>query len=185
MAEPASESDGANRLESTALTVIFAGISGTLLLLLGAATKSGSASADWWTRPAFAPSVALSVLVAANLLTLWRELSDLRARPPSVQERAEAWDCFTGWLRPVEFLAYYAAYVWAIQHVGYFVGSLAFVSWLLYRVGLRQGRWLLWGALFCVALIGVFRMGLGVWMPAPAAYDLFPDAVRTALMRWF
>jgi hypothetical protein len=185
MSEPGTEGENANRLESTALTVMFSGISGALLLLLGTATRAGSANADWWTRPAFAPSVALAVLVAANLITLWRELADLRARPPTVEERAAAWDRFTGWLRPIEFLAYYGLYVWAIQHVGYFPASLAFVTWLLMRVGLREARWLFWGGIFCVALVGVFRMGLGVWMPAPDVYELFPDPVRAALLRWF
>jgi hypothetical protein len=185
MSEPGSEGEGANRLESMALTVIFTGISGALLLLIGTATRAGSATADWWTRPAFAPAVALGVLAGANLLTLLRALADLRARPATTEERAEAWVCFTGWLRPVEFLAYYAGYVWAIQHIGYFPASLAFVTWLLVRVGLREPRWLLRGALFVVALVGVFRMGLGVWMPAPDVYDLFPEPVRTALFRWF
>jgi hypothetical protein len=174
-----------NRLESTALTVIFTAVSVALLLAIGIATKAGSSKADWWTVPGFAPGVALSVLVIANLLTLWRELADLRARPATVEERAEAWDCFAGWLRPLEFLAYYGVYVWAIQHIGYFPASIVFVTWLLIRVGLGQPRWILWGALFCVALVGVFRAGLGVWMPAPEFYDLFPEGMRTALMRWF
>jgi hypothetical protein len=185
MSEPASDGEPANRLESMALAVIFSGISGALLLLLGSATRAGSADADWWTRPALAPAAALTVLVAANLATLLRDLADLRRRPPTVEERAEAWDRFAGWLRPLEFLAYYAAYVWAIRHVGYFPASLVFVSGLLVRVGLGQARWLLSGAAFALALVGVFRIGLGIWMPTPGLYDLAPAGLRTVLLRWF
>jgi hypothetical protein len=185
MSSPGTEGEEANRLESLALAVIFSIVSLALLLAIGVATRAGSSQADWWTRPAFAPAVALSVLAGANALTLLRGLRDLRARPPTLAERAEARERFAGWLRPVEFLAYYAVYVWAIRHVGYFPASLLFVSGLLVRSGLGQPRWLLWGFAFCLALVGVFRIGLGVWMPAPALYELFPGAVRSVLLRWF
>lgn len=177
--------ESANRLESTALAVIFAVISVGLLLALGIATRPGAENAHWWTRPALAPGVALLLLVLANLITLWRDFADLRANPAKVEERAEAWDKFTGWLRPLEFLGYYAAYVFSIQHLGYFASSLIFILGLLWRVGLTAPRWILAGVLAAVAMVGVFRIGLGVWMPAPELYDLFPDAVRTALIRWF
>lgn len=175
----------ANRLESMALAVIFAAISLLLLALIGVATRSGQASGGWWTRPAFAPGVALGVLATANLITLWRDIADLRAHPASAEEWAGAREKMLDWLRPAEFLAYYAAYLWAIQHLGYFPATLAFVLGLLWRVGLTAPRWMLAGLGLSVFMIGVFRAGLGVWMPAPEFYDLFPDAIRLALMRWF
>lgn len=175
----------ANRLESMALALAFAAISVVLLALIGVATRTGQASGGWWTRPAFAPGVALVVLVAANLITLWRDFADLRANPPSAAEWADAKGKMLGWLRPLEFLAYYALYIFAIQHLGYFPSTLIFVLGLLWRVGLTAPRWLLAGFGLSVFMIGVFRAGLGVWMPAPDFYDIFPDAIRLALMRWF
>lgn len=174
-----------NRLEALALTLIFAAISLTLLALLPWATRHGQASGGWWTRPALAPGVALGVLAVANVITLWREIAALRADPPGPGERAAARDCFVAWLRPLEFLAYYAVYVWAIQHIGYFPATLLFMLGLLLRVGLRSPGWLLAGALGAVALLLVFRIGLGVWMPAPDLYDLAPASLRSALIRWF
>lgn len=174
-----------NRLESMALALIFTVISLLLLAVIGVATRTGQASGGWWTRPAFAPGVALAVLVAANLLTLWRDFADLRAHPASVKEWAEARSKMLGWLRPAEFLAYYAVYIWAIQHIGYFPSTLVFILGLLWRVGLRSSRWIWAGIGLSVFMIGVFRAGLGVWMPAPEIYDLFPDGIRLALMRWF
>lgn len=175
----------ANRLESMALAVIFAAVSVLLLALIGMATRTGQASGGWWTRPAFAPGVALMVLVGANLITLWRDIADLRAHPATAAEWDEARAKMLAWLRPLEFLAYYAVYIWAIQHLGYFPSTLIFVLGLLWRVGLTAPRWMLAGFGLSVFMIGVFRAGLGVWMPAPDVYDLFPDAIRLALLRWF
>lgn len=175
----------ANRLESLALTLIFTVISTALLSTIAIATRYGPESAGWWTRPALAPGVALSLLVLANGLTLWRELADLRATPASLTERAEARVKILGWLRPIEYLAYFAIYLFALQHLGYFPATLIFILGLLVRSGLRSPRWLLVGGLTSVALVLIFRVGLGVWMPAPEVYDLFPNAMRMALIRWF
>ena len=174
-----------NRIESLALSLIFAGISVALLLAIGVATRPGSSHADWWTRPALAPGVALGLLAGANLLTLWRRIGDLRASPPTPLEREEARDRFGDWLRPVEYLAYFGLYVWAIQHLGYIPASLIFVLGLLARAGLRSPGWMLAGVALVLALMGIFRIGLGVWMPAPELYDRAPDALRTLLIRYF
>jgi hypothetical protein len=180
-----TEEAPANRLESLALALIFAAVSLTLLALIGVATKHGQASGGWWTRPAFFPGVALGLLAVANVITVWRDIADLRSTPATPQERAEARIRMLGWLQPFEFLAYYGVYIYAIQHVGYFPSTLVFVMFLLWRVGLSAPKWLLAGLGLCLFMIGVFRAGLGVWMPAPEFYDLFPDGVRMALMRWF
>lgn len=175
----------ANRLESLILTVIFATVSAGLLAVLTLATRPGPDSAGWWTRPPLAPAVALSVLVLANVLTLWKEIAALRRAPP----RPEEWDGLRaglrGWLRPLEFLAYFTAYLWVLKWIGYFPATLIFVTGLLLRVGLRTPRWLMIGALTALALTLIFRMGLGVWMPASPLYDLLPGALRTAALRWF
>lgn len=173
----------ANRLESLALTILFATLSTGLLALIGVATKS-NAKGGWWTQPWLMPSVALGLLAAANLVTLWREVADLRANPPTTAEKVEGWTALLGWLRPLEFLGYYAAYIYAIQHLGYFPSTLAFVLFLLWRVGLTARHWVLAGIGLSLFMIGVFRIGLGVWMPAPEFYRLFPDWMQTALIRW-
>lgn len=109
----------ANRLESLALSILFATVSSGLLAMIGVATKA-NAKGGWWTQPWLMPSIALGILAIANLITLWREVCDLRATPPTTQEKVEGWTALLGWLRPLEFLAYYAAYIYAIQHAGYF-----------------------------------------------------------------
>ncbi len=174
----------ANRLESLALSILFAAISTGLLALIGVATKA-NAKGGWWTQPWLMPGIALCLLVLANLITLWHAAADLRAHPPTAAEKAEGRASLSGWLRPLEFLGYYALYVYAIQHAGYFPATLIFVFFLLWRVGLTAPRWQLAGLGLVVFMIGVFRMGLGVWMPAPGLYEVFPDAMRNAMIRWF
>ncbi|MGB8814431.1 MAG: tripartite tricarboxylate transporter TctB family protein [Paracoccaceae bacterium] len=175
----------ANRLESLALTLIFSIISVALLAAIGLATKWGPNSGGWWTRPPVAPGTALVLLVFANLVTLWRELLGLRTTPATADERIQAHAKILSWLRPIEFLGYFALYVFSLQHIGYFPATLLFILGLQFRVGLTSPKWLLTGFLAAVAMMAVFRMGLGVWMPAPELYNLFPNAIRTALIRWF
>ncbi len=76
-------------------------------------------------------------------------------------------------------------YLWAIQHLGYAPSTLVFVLGLLWRVGLRSPLWMLAGVAVPVALTLIFRVGLGVWMPAPELYDLAPEGLRALLIRYF
>ena len=178
------EEPEANRLEAVALTVIFFLCSSTLLCLIGTATRT-NARGGWWTQPWLMPSLALGVLVLTNAITLWREIADIRKHPPSQDEKQAARTAILGWLLPLEFLAYFGAYVWATQHTGYAVGTLLFVLFLSWRAGLRDKRWFLAGLGLVLFMVLVFRVGLGVWMPAPDYYDLFPKEIRTMWMRWF
>jgi hypothetical protein len=180
-----SDEPEANRIESLALCLIFAAVSVALLASLGLATRTGADSGGWWTRPALAPGVALGLLAAANLISLFTAITDLRRNPPGAAERAAALIQFAGWLRPVEYLAYFAAYLWAIQHIGYIPASVVFVIGLIFRAGLRGWGWVVAGLGLVLFLLLVFRMALGVWMPAPDLYDLAPEVLRTILFRWF
>lgn len=174
----------ANRLESLVLTLLFTVISSCLFAILTDATRS-NARGGWWTQPWLMPALALGVLALSNVLTLARTLADLRANPLSLEERTEGLAALWSWLKPLEFLIYFGGYVWIIQHTGYAVGTALYVALLLWRSGLTQLRWILSGIGLVVFMILVFRVGLGVWMPAPDFYDLFPKAIRSALMRWF
>ena len=179
------EEQDANRLESLALTAIFTAISVVLLATISLATRYGPENSGWWTRPALAPGMALALLVFANVLTLWRDFAALRTYPATDAEWAEARANILGWFKPLEYLGYFSVYLFALQHLGYFPATLIFINGLLFRSGLRSARWMLTGALASVALVLIFRVGLGVWMPAPEVYDLFPNAMRLALIRWF
>jgi protein-S-isoprenylcysteine O-methyltransferase Ste14 len=177
--------DGANRVETFALTAIFAAVSSALLMLLPSQTRDGPESAGWWTQPWLMPSIALSVLVLANLISLVRDAITLRRNAPSPAEKADALKQAAGWFRPLEFFAYFMGYLGLLGYLGYFLSTALFLQFLLYRVGLRTTKWRLMGLLAAICMTGIFRWGLGVWVPTAELYDFFPDAIRKFLTRWF
>lgn len=174
-----------NRVESFALNSVFAAISFTLLALLPAATSEGPDSSGWWTQPWTMPLVALTVLCAGNAISLIQAGRDLVANRPTADEIAEARAAILGWFRPIEFFAYFLGYIWLLGRAGYFLSTALFIQFLLFRVGLRQARWVFAGLLAALALTAVFRWGLGIWVPTADLYGLFPDAVRKFLTKWF
>ena len=175
----------ANRIEELALSALFTVISVGLLAAIGWATRSGPATSGWWTAPALAPGAALMLLSLANVQTVWSKLRALRNSPPNATEWAQFHHRLRMVARPLEFLAYFAVYLFALRHIGYGPATLIFILGLMLRVGLTSPKWLLTGVLTCAGLILIFRIGLGVWMPAPELYDLFPGALRSVLIRWF
>lgn len=181
----AEHQDNANRVETFALTAIFAVISITLLGLIPAQTRSGPESAGWWTQPWLMPSIALSILVLANVISLLRDGAHLRRVPPSPSEKTEALHQAYGWFRPLEFFAYFMGYLGLLGYLGYFLSTAIFLQFLLYRVGLRTAKWRVMGLLAALCMTAIFRWGLGVWVPTAELYDLFPDAARKFLTRWF
>lgn len=174
----------ANRVESLALTAVFAAVSLSLLALVPFATRSGPDSAGWWTQPWLMPGVVLAILCAANAVSLAAAVADLRRNPPSAQERASAVAAIAGWLRPLEYFAYFFAYILALGRIGYLLSTLAFIQLLLFRNGLRSPSWIVAGFGAALAMTAIFRWGLGVWVPTADLYGLFPDAIRKSMTRW-
>ena len=177
--------DNANRVETFALTAIFAAVSGVLFLLLPLQTRSGPESAGWWTQPWLVPSIALTVLLLANVISFARDVLKLRRDAPSASEKRDALLQAYGWFRPLEFFVYFMGYLGLLGYLGYFLSTALFLQFLLYRVGLRTTHWRLKGLLAAIVMTAIFRWGLGVWVPTAELYDLFPDVARKFLTRWF
>jgi hypothetical protein len=131
------------------------------------------------------PTILLSILLLANVVSLLKDLVGFRKLPATVEEKTEAKTEILGWFRPLEFFAYFLGYLWSLAYLGYFLSTAAFIQLLLYRVKLRSMQWRLMGLLAALALTAVFRWGLGIWVPTAELYDLFPDVVRKFLTRWF
>jgi hypothetical protein len=175
----------ANRVETLALTSVFTVVTSVLFFLLPVQTKSGPDSAGWWTQPWLMPTILLSVLLLANIVSLVKEIAGFRKVKPTVEEKTEAKTEILGWFRPLEFFMYFLGYLWSLAYLGYFLSTALFIQFLLYRVKLRSMQWCLMGLLAALALTAIFRWGLGIWVPTASLYDLFPDVVRKFLTRWF
>lgn len=179
------QSSGANRVETLALTTIFTVVTGGLLLALPWQTRSGPDSSGWWTQPWLMPLIALLILFLANVTSLAKDLLAMRRAPASGAEKQAALTEVFGWFRPLEFFAYFLLYLGSLKYLGYFLSTALFIQLILYRVKLRSSEWRIRGLLAALALTAIFRWGLGIWVPTAELYDLFPDAARKFLTRWF
>jgi hypothetical protein len=180
--EPSSE---ANRLEILVLTLVFAIVSCGLFVLLPWQTRSGPEASGWWTQPAAMPFIALGLLSLANLEALRRAVLAVRTPALAEAEKVEALAQIRGWFRPLEFFGYFLVYLFSLKYLGYFLSTAVFIQFLLWRSGLRSTYWRVAGLCAALAMTMVFRWGLGIWVPTAELYDLFPDAARKFLTRWF
>ncbi|MBV7328963.1 tripartite tricarboxylate transporter TctB family protein [Chloroflexi bacterium TSY] len=163
--------------------LLFCGVG--FLLLLPVATKAGPKNQGWWTQPAFMPGLSLLVVtISAGYLVIHHIRSKRRTlNRPHQSSRLSAE--LLQWLKPLEFFVYYIGYIWLLGQIGYFLSSLIFIVMLCIRVGLRSTKWMLTALLFAIALIALFRWGLGVWVPPAELYQLFPREMRIFLMNNF
>ena len=174
----------ANRVETLALTSVFTVVTAGLFFLLPMQTRSGPDSAGWWTQPWLMPTILLSILLIANVISLLKDIVGIRKLPATVEETHDAKFEIIGWFRPLEFFVYFLGYLWSLSYLGYFLSTAVFIQFLLYRVKLRSTHWRVMGLLSALALTAIFRWGLGIWVPTAELYDLFPDVARKFLTRW-
>ncbi len=140
-----------------------------LLLQLGEQTKVVKRT-KWFAQPNFWPMVSLWAMVVFGFLHwLSSALSDrLPGRWPEVGL----------WMRSLEYIAYFMAYVKLVPLLGYLPSSVLFALFLALRTGFRSPRTLIIAASFGVAVTVVFRTFLQVKIPAGAVYEYLPDTIR-------
>lgn len=121
-------------------------------------------------QPGFWPSVGVGMMVvfgAAHLLSTWNA--------PRLPGRLRE---VLVWTRSLEFVAWFTVYVLIVPIVGYLPATVALALSLALRLGYRSRRALVSTVLFAVAVVLIFRAGLGVRIPAGALYEYLPDAIR-------
>ncbi len=155
---------------------IFLVAAALLLSQLGDQTKFSSKT--WLTKkmfaqPAFWPGVAvvgMTVFGALHLFNAWR-----KRMAGEVAETAY-------WLRPLEYLAWFMAYVFVVPLVGYLLATTVFMVVLAFRAGYRGWRML--GAAFLTGLsiVLIFKTALSVKIPGGALYEHLPDTLRNFMI---
>ena len=88
------------------------------------------------------------------------------------------------WAIPLEFCAWFMAYVYATPIVGYLPTTVLFCVALTARLGYR-GRVLGWAALFAVAVVVFFKSLLQVKIPSGTVYQYLPDGLRGVFLVYF
>ena len=86
------------------------------------------------------------------------------------------------WLRSLEFVAWFIAYVLLVPQLGYLPTNVGFALLLVWRLGYRSAQSYLSAALFGFAVVAIFKIGLNVKVPAGAVYAYLPDSIRTFMM---
>ena len=166
------------------LTILFLIFGAVLLALTPWQTTPAPPGKEWSTEPALAPAVFLVVLVVPAGFLLAAGLRarlgpggpGLRLRPLPHELRAAG--------MVLEFAVYFVLYVWLVDKLGYLLSSFLFAFVGCRRLGLRGWRTVAFSVVLAVALAGVFRAGLGIWMPGAAIYEYLPGELRNfALLR--
>lgn len=85
------------------------------------------------------------------------------------------------WVAAAEYLLWYMAYVLATPWIGYLPATVLFATLLALRLGYR-GALLLWAPLSGALIVLLFKGLLQVRIPGGALYELFPRAIRNALV---
>lgn len=130
-----------------------------------------------FAQPAFWPAVAvvgMTVFGALHLASVWRR----REGGGRSGELTEALQ----WLRSLEYLGWFMAYVWAAPAIGYLPATLVFTTALALRSGYRGGRTLMAAAATGLAIVLTFKTVLSVKIPGGALYEHLPDALRTFMI---
>jgi hypothetical protein len=150
---------------------VIAALAVFLMLLAPVATRAAKIDKGWWVEPKTWPLLCLTItLIAAG----YQALHWFGRRGAPDFARKSIW-AFGDLLPAVEYSVYFFAYLLAVSFLGFAISSLVFMQFVIWRAGLRSKYWRITAAVFVVALILAFRVGIGLWFPMAPFFDVFPD----------
>ncbi len=164
--------NSSNRAGTMAFVIGFLIVSILLLSQIGSETKFSSRG-QLFAQPRTWSAIGVGGMVffaLAFVVTGWRS----RARGAGQE--------LLNWIRPVEFLAWFMAYVWLVPVIGYLTATVPFTVLLAYRLGYRGPKMLLLAAAIGAAIVVVFKAGLSVKIPGGALYEYLPHAIRNFMI---
>ena len=145
-----------------------------LLSQLGSQTAWVDNAKNFAAQPRFWPAVGVVTMVACFGLNFWL----LKRRRPNGADWVEA----RRWLEPLEYVAWFMAYVFMVPILGFLPMSIAFAVGLTYRLGYRDRLFLWLAVAFAVGMVVLFKGLLSVRIPGAAIYEYFPGALRNFLI---
>ena len=145
-----------------------------LLSQMGRQTAWVDNAKTFAAQPRFWPAVGILMMVASFAANLWQ----IKRRRPNAADWVEA----KRWLEPLEYVAWFMAYVFSVPLIGFLPMSIAFAVALTYRLGYRERVYPWLAAVFAVAMVVLFKGLLSVKIPGAALYELFPGAMRSFLI---
>jgi len=143
-----------------------------LLLFLGEETRF-TAGKSLAAQPRFWPAISLTGMWLFSILFVFAHW-----RAQGGQVLKEVWL----WLRALEYLAWFMAYVYLMPMLGYLPATLLFMCLLTLRLGYRNLRYLLIAAVIAVVIVLFFKTALAVKIPGGAIYEYLPDSLRNFMI---
>ncbi|WP_163266547.1 tripartite tricarboxylate transporter TctB family protein [Chelativorans alearense] len=128
-------------------------------------------------QPAFWPVVAITTMTIFGALELW--FSWRRNRQASSDGTFAE---IAVWLRAMEYVVWFMAYVWLVPLTGYLPTTLVFTAALTLRLGYRSAKIFLAALLTGAVTVIVFKSLLGVRIPGGAVYEYLPPALRNFMI---
>jgi hypothetical protein len=166
--------------EGMAVTVLL-GITLVLMLLAPFATRPQPVGKAWYLAPINWPLFSLGIAAVAGAVLAWRFLRAWRAAPDAGVYRTNALSAFGGLAFALEYSLYFCAYLIAVGWVGFGIATLVFLQFVVWRAGLRGRSWVLATVLVTIAIVVIFRLGIGLWFPLAPLFKLFPAWVGNFL----
>ncbi|MEM7259974.1 MAG: tripartite tricarboxylate transporter TctB family protein [Pseudomonadota bacterium] len=160
---------------TTIFAVLFLAFAVFLLMHLDTQTRYSS-SGKLFAQPRFWPAAGVIGMSAFGLLylcTLWREKLTGSAAEIAL------------WIKAVEYLLWFMAYVWLVPIIGYLLATLIFIVLLSIRQGYRTRRQLLTAAATGLGIVLVFKTFLSVKIPGGAIYEWLPATLRNFMIVYF
>lgn len=133
--------------------------------------------ASLFAQPAFWPAVSIIGMTLFGAAELWFCLR----RNGGAQRRQIVLEALD-WLRALEYVLWFLAYVWLVPLLGYLPTTLVFCTTLAFRLGYRTAQSLAMAALVGAATVVVFKAFLNVRIPGGAVYEYLPHAMRNFMI---
>jgi hypothetical protein len=166
--------------EGMAATVLLC-VTLVLAALAPFATRAQPAGKAWYLAPVNWPLFSLGIAVLSGGILAWRFLAAWRRAADKRAFRANALWAFGGLGFALEHGLYFCLYMLSIAWIGFAIATFSFMQFVIWRAGLRGPRWVLAGAAVTIAVVVIFRLGIGLWFPLAPLFKLFPDWAANTL----
>jgi hypothetical protein len=154
--------------------LIFTAVAAILLMLAPLATRPQPLGKGWYLAPVTWPAICLGMAIIAGLILSVRFISAHRGAHDRPVFRQDAAWAFGGLGQALEYGAWFCVYLIGVGYLGFAIATVIFLEFVVWRAGLRGRKWMLTAFAVAVAIILIFRLGIGLWFPLPPLFKLLP-----------
>lgn len=154
---------------------VFASLAILLMALAPWATRAAPIQKGWWVEPKTWPLLCLSVTFIAAAYQALKWGSTYRLADDREAYLSKSLSAFASLKPAFEYAAYFCIYLFAVGYLGFAVSSFVFMQFMVWLAGLRGWPWRIASALFIVALVLAFRVGIQLWFPMAPVFEHGPD----------